>query len=75
MKGSALTGPISKECADLWPRIASAANAIGSTAACETFLLFHYNTFLFSSYHALETVNIGDLSLEANDEEMIIPVE
>ncbi|KAH1035175.1 hypothetical protein GLYMA_20G085400v4 [Glycine max] len=25
---SALTGPISKECADLWPRIASAANAI-----------------------------------------------
>ncbi|KAL2947544.1 hypothetical protein AAZX31_20G076400 [Glycine max] len=27
-EGSALTGPISKECADLWPRIASAANAI-----------------------------------------------
>ncbi|KHN24672.1 60S ribosomal protein L23, partial [Glycine soja] len=28
MKGSATTGPIRKECADLWPRIASAANAI-----------------------------------------------
>lgn len=26
--GSAITGPIGKECADLWPRIASAANAI-----------------------------------------------
>ncbi|KAI9085771.1 hypothetical protein K1719_032185 [Acacia pycnantha] len=28
MKGSAITGPIGRECADLWPRIASAANAI-----------------------------------------------
>ncbi|PRQ36538.1 putative ribosomal protein L14P [Rosa chinensis] len=28
MKGSAITGPIGKEYADLWPRIASAANAI-----------------------------------------------
>ncbi|TQD84866.1 hypothetical protein C1H46_029586 [Malus baccata] len=28
MKGSAIIGPIGKECADLWPRIASAANAI-----------------------------------------------
>ncbi|XP_004304778.1 PREDICTED: uncharacterized protein LOC101295734 [Fragaria vesca subsp. vesca] len=28
MKGSAITGPIGKECADLSPRIASAANAI-----------------------------------------------
>ncbi|XLS47462.1 hypothetical protein HN51_021820 [Arachis hypogaea] len=28
MKGSTITGPIGKECADLWPRIASAANAI-----------------------------------------------
>jgi len=28
MKGSAVTGPISKECADLWPRIASAAGSI-----------------------------------------------
>jgi len=27
MKGSAITGPIGKECADLWPRIASAANS------------------------------------------------
>merc|ERR1719265_1151501 len=25
MKGSAITGPVSKECADLWPRIASSA--------------------------------------------------
>jgi hypothetical protein len=28
MKGSAITGPVGKECADLWPRIASNANAI-----------------------------------------------
>nr|Q9XEK8.1 RecName: Full=Large ribosomal subunit protein uL14; AltName: Full=60S ribosomal protein L23; AltName: Full=L17 [Syntrichia ruralis]AAD23966.1 ribosomal protein L17 [Syntrichia ruralis] len=28
MNPSAITGPIGKECADLWPRIASAANAI-----------------------------------------------
>ena len=28
VSGSAITGPIGKECADLWPRIASAANAI-----------------------------------------------
>jgi hypothetical protein len=26
--GSAITGPVAKECADLWPRIASAANSI-----------------------------------------------
>jgi len=28
MKGSAITGPVAKECADLWARIASAANSI-----------------------------------------------
>jgi large subunit ribosomal protein L23e len=28
MKGSAITGPVAKECADLWPRIASNANSI-----------------------------------------------
>lgn len=28
MKGSAITGPVAKECADLWPRIASSAGAI-----------------------------------------------
>ncbi|CAI9102515.1 OLC1v1000797C1 [Oldenlandia corymbosa var. corymbosa] len=28
MKGSAISGPIGKECDDLWPRIASVANAI-----------------------------------------------
>merc|ERR1712127_1032529 len=28
LKGSAITGPIAKECADIWPRIASAANSI-----------------------------------------------
>ncbi|PPS03273.1 hypothetical protein GOBAR_AA17403 [Gossypium barbadense] len=27
-KGSAATGPIGKECVDLWPRIATAANTI-----------------------------------------------
>lgn len=28
LKGSAVTGPVAKECADLWPRIASAATTI-----------------------------------------------
>jgi large subunit ribosomal protein L23e len=28
MKGSAITGPVAKEAADLWPRIASAAPSI-----------------------------------------------
>jgi len=28
MKGSAITGPVSKECADVWPRIASAAPSV-----------------------------------------------
>jgi len=28
MKGSAITGPVGKECADLWPRIASSAGSI-----------------------------------------------
>jgi len=28
LKGSAITGPVAKECADLWPRIASASGAI-----------------------------------------------
>lgn len=28
MKGSAISGPVAKEAAELWPRIASAANAI-----------------------------------------------
>ena len=28
MKGSAISGPVGKECADLWPRISSNAGAI-----------------------------------------------
>jgi len=28
MKGSAITGPVAKECADVWPRIASAAGTV-----------------------------------------------
>lgn len=28
MKGSAITGPVAKECAELWPRIASNAGSI-----------------------------------------------
>eukprot|EP00735_Rhodelphis_limneticus_P009274 TRINITY_DN2652_c0_g1::TRINITY_DN2652_c0_g1_i1::g.25880::m.25880 TRINITY_DN2652_c0_g1::TRINITY_DN2652_c0_g1_i1::g.25880 ORF type:complete len:155 (+),score=34.99,sp/P62832/RL23_RAT/82.01/5e-80,Ribosomal_L14/PF00238.14/1.7e-33 TRINITY_DN2652_c0_g1_i1:45-467(+) len=28
MKGSAVTGPVAKECADLWPRVASASGTI-----------------------------------------------
>ena len=28
MKGSAITGPVAKECADLWPRVAASAGAV-----------------------------------------------
>eukprot|EP00811_Abedinium_folium_P011601 NODE_20745_length_783_cov_10.041159.p1 GENE.NODE_20745_length_783_cov_10.041159~~NODE_20745_length_783_cov_10.041159.p1 ORF type:complete len:139 (+),score=43.29 NODE_20745_length_783_cov_10.041159:91-507(+) len=28
MKGSAITGPVAKECAEIWPKVASAAPAI-----------------------------------------------
>lgn len=28
MKGSAITGPVAKECADLWPRVASNAGTV-----------------------------------------------
>jgi len=28
MKGTAITGPVAKECADLWPRVASTAGTI-----------------------------------------------
>ncbi|ORZ31251.1 60S ribosomal protein L23 [Catenaria anguillulae PL171] len=28
MKGSAITGPVAKECADLWPKIASASGTV-----------------------------------------------
>ena len=28
MKGSAVTGPVGKECADLWPRIASSSGVV-----------------------------------------------
>merc|ERR1712241_569023 len=28
MKGSAITGPVAKECAELWPKIASAAPSV-----------------------------------------------
>ncbi|KAI9594906.1 ribosomal protein L14 domain-containing protein [Syncephalis fuscata] len=28
MKGSAITGPVAKECADLWPRIASCSGTV-----------------------------------------------
>jgi large subunit ribosomal protein L23e len=28
MKGSGITGPVGKECADLWPRIASASGTV-----------------------------------------------
>ncbi|KAL7667607.1 hypothetical protein ACOME3_010579 [Neoechinorhynchus agilis] len=28
MKGSAITGPVAKECADLWPKIASCAQSV-----------------------------------------------
>lgn len=28
MKGSAITGPVAKECADLWPKVASASGTV-----------------------------------------------
>lgn len=28
MKGSQITGPVAKECADIWPKVASAAGSV-----------------------------------------------
>ncbi|KAL8504390.1 hypothetical protein ACS0TY_022934 [Phlomoides rotata] len=43
MKGSAITGPIGKECADLWPRIASATNAfLGVHVHLLTFMCIYW---------------------------------
>ena len=28
MKGSAITGPVGKECADIWPKVAAAAGSV-----------------------------------------------
>merc|ERR1719342_1549938 len=39
MKGSAITGPVAKECADLWPRIASNASSIAWKHFEDPFLL------------------------------------
>merc|ERR1719233_2662934 len=44
MKGSAITGPVAKECADLWPRIASNASSI----ACLMWLF--YNSLHMSQF-------------------------
>ncbi|CAG8439068.1 1097_t:CDS:2 [Acaulospora morrowiae] len=33
MKGSAITGPVGKECADLWPRIASSSGTVETSSA------------------------------------------
>ncbi|RYR25144.1 hypothetical protein Ahy_B02g058791 isoform A [Arachis hypogaea] len=46
MKGSAITGPIGKECADLWPRIASAANAIDFVSDSVYPLRLHWKSVL-----------------------------
>jgi len=50
MKGSAITGPIGKECADLWPRIASAANAKSFNLS----VLFFGNHTIVKSYMFLQ---------------------
>ena len=49
MKGSAITGPVGKECADLWPRVAS-----NSVLLCKkeiilthTLRFFNYIYFLY----------------------------
>jgi ribosomal protein L14 len=40
MKGSAITGPVAKECADLWPKIASS-----SGTGTLHYILFFITTF------------------------------
>ena len=38
MKGSAITGPVGKECADLWPRIASSSGTVVRITDCVSYL-------------------------------------
>merc|ERR1712192_30107 len=40
MKGSAITGPVAKECADLWPRIASNASSAPSAELLQPSCLY-----------------------------------
>jgi hypothetical protein len=52
MKGSAITGPVAKECADLWPRVASAAGV---------FLFLSSSLSLFFRFFRLGNGNCGTL--------------
>ena len=51
MKGSAITGPVAKECADLWPRIASNSSSIAwTTILCSVLnIWFHEQQYSSSS--------------------------
>merc|ERR1712008_46944 len=42
MKGSAVSGPVAKECAELWPRIASNAGSIAQTNPTSFDLSYSY---------------------------------
>jgi hypothetical protein len=48
MKGSAITGPVGKEAADLWPKIASHASSV-LWVILKCIYLVHYNSNLISS--------------------------
>jgi len=56
MKGSAITGPTAKECADLWPKIAANSSSIVWFNFINFFEYIIYNysckkTNLFKSYN------------------------
>ncbi|KAI3479567.1 hypothetical protein L1887_58379 [Cichorium endivia] len=55
MKGSAITGPVAKECADIWPRIASQRRYRRLSACISLPLLFppHLLYFIQSASHGL----------------------
>src|SRR5690349_8213293 len=43
MKGSAITGPVGKECADLWPRIASSSGTVVRIMDCVSYFNYRIN--------------------------------
>jgi len=55
MKGSAITGPVAKECADLWPRIASNAGSIvWSSYKIGQYIFIHIH---FQSFYIISVNN------------------
>ncbi|WJX52766.1 hypothetical protein P8452_38839 [Trifolium repens] len=54
IRGSAITGPIGKECGDLWPRIASAANTNWYVTNCVVSMHAEFAALTGSKISALD---------------------